>query len=66
MCLWMMDLEPQSAAADGFLSMVIKTGCSASLVALHEACRALQKGDCESALVAGTSLIMGPYIYIRC
>jgi acyl transferase domain-containing protein len=40
--------------------MVIKTGCSASLVALHEACRALQKGDCDGALVGGTSLIMGP------
>ena len=40
--------------------MVIKTGCSASLVGLHEACRALQSGDCTSAIVAGTSLIMGP------
>ena len=40
--------------------MVIKTGCSASLVALHEACRALQNGDCTSAIVAGTNLIMGP------
>ena len=40
--------------------MVIKTGCSASLVALHEACRALYSGDCNSAIVAGTSLIMGP------
>ncbi len=30
---------------------------------LHEACRALQKGDCTSAIVAGTSLIMGPTIY---
>ncbi|KAF6241032.1 hypothetical protein HO173_000826 [Letharia columbiana] len=41
-------------------SMVIKTGCSASLVALHEACRALHSGDCNGAIVAGTSLIMGP------
>ena len=41
-------------------SMVIKTGCSASLVALHEACRALQSGDCTGAIVAGTNLIMGP------
>ena len=40
--------------------MVIKTGCSASLVALHEACRALYSGDCNAAIVAGTSLIMGP------
>ncbi|KAI9741492.1 MAG: hypothetical protein M1818_004298 [Claussenomyces sp. TS43310] len=41
-------------------SMVIKTACSASLVGLHEACRALQCGDCDGAIVAGTSLIMGP------
>lgn len=40
--------------------MVVKTGCSASLVALHEACRALHSGDCIGAIVAGTSLIMGP------
>ncbi|KAF2016801.1 ketoacyl-synt-domain-containing protein, partial [Aaosphaeria arxii CBS 175.79] len=41
-------------------SMVIKTGCSATLVALHEACRALQLGDCSGALVAGSNLILGP------
>ena len=40
--------------------MVMKTGCSASLVGLHEACRALQSGDCSAAIVAGTNLIMGP------
>ena len=38
----------------------IKTGCSASPVGLHEACRALQSGDCTAAIVAGTNLIMGP------
>ncbi|KAI0377169.1 polyketide synthase [Hypomontagnella monticulosa] len=41
-------------------SLVIKTGCSASLVALHEACRALQSGDASAAIVGGTSLIMSP------
>lgn len=40
--------------------MVIKTGCSASLVSLHEACRAIQAGDCSGAIVAGANLIMGP------
>ncbi|KAI0508642.1 hypothetical protein F5B22DRAFT_658952 [Xylaria bambusicola] len=44
-------------------SQVIKTGCSASLIALHEACRALQNRDCSAALVCGTSLIMGPYVF---
>ncbi|KAL8643711.1 MAG: hypothetical protein Q9226_008169, partial [Calogaya cf. arnoldii] len=43
-------------------SMVVKTGCSASLVGLHNACRGLQSGDCTAAIVAGTSLIMGPYL----
>ncbi|KAF5009992.1 hypothetical protein FDECE_3829 [Fusarium decemcellulare] len=41
-------------------SMVIKTGCSASTIALHEACRALQSGDASSAVVAGTNIIMTP------
>jgi acyl transferase domain-containing protein len=30
------------------------------MVALHEACRALQSGDASAAVVAGTSLIMTP------
>lgn len=40
--------------------MVVRTGCSASLVALHEACMAISRGDCEGALVGGANLIMGP------
>jgi acyl transferase domain-containing protein len=40
--------------------MAIKTGCSASLAALHEAVRAIQNGDATAAVVAGTSLIMTP------
>lgn len=43
-------------------SLVIKTGCSASLVGLHHACQALLSGDCSAAIVAGTSLIMGPHL----
>jgi acyl transferase domain-containing protein len=38
-------------------SMAIKTGCSASATALHEACRAIQRGDASSAIVAGANLI---------
>lgn len=44
-------------------SMVIKTGCSASLVALHEACRVLQAGDAAAAVVGGSSLILTPKGY---
>ncbi|KAJ5989668.1 Acyl transferase/acyl hydrolase/lysophospholipase [Penicillium waksmanii] len=41
-------------------SMVIRTACSSSLVALHEACVAIGRGDCESAVVGGANLILGP------
>ncbi|OJI87738.1 hypothetical protein ASPTUDRAFT_61784 [Aspergillus tubingensis CBS 134.48] len=41
-------------------SMVVRTGCSASLVALHEACMAISRGDCEGSVVGGANLIMGP------
>ncbi|KJZ71022.1 hypothetical protein HIM_09587 [Hirsutella minnesotensis 3608] len=40
--------------------MTLKTGCSASLVALHEAARAIQSGDAAGAIVAGTSLLLSP------
>ncbi|KAF2676482.1 polyketide synthase [Lentithecium fluviatile CBS 122367] len=41
-------------------SMTIKTGCSAAMVALDSACKALRSGDCESAIVGGTNLILSP------
>ncbi|CAG8903343.1 unnamed protein product [Penicillium egyptiacum] len=41
-------------------SMVIRTACSAGLVALHEACLAISRGDCEGAIVGGANLIMAP------
>ncbi|MEM9446187.1 MAG: beta-ketoacyl synthase N-terminal-like domain-containing protein [Verrucomicrobiota bacterium] len=34
----------------------IQTGCSTSLVALHEACRSLVDGDCELALAGGVTI----------
>lgn len=39
--------------------MVVKTGCSSSLVCLHEAVRALQFGDCDAAIVAGSNILIG-------
>ena len=41
-------------------SMTIRTGCSSSLIGLHEACQAIRNGDCSSAIVAGTNLIISP------
>ncbi|KAJ5783184.1 hypothetical protein N7457_004958 [Penicillium paradoxum] len=41
-------------------SMVVRTGCSAGIVALHEACLAVSRGDCEGAIVGGANLIMAP------
>ncbi|KAM0323503.1 hypothetical protein ACHAQA_008783 [Verticillium albo-atrum] len=41
-------------------SMVVRTACSSSLIALHEACMALYSGECESAIVGGTNIILNP------
>ena len=38
-------------------SMVIRTGCAASLASLHEACCALRDRDCDGATIIGTSLL---------
>ncbi|PYH92913.1 putative polyketide synthase [Aspergillus ellipticus CBS 707.79] len=41
-------------------SMTVKTGCSSSLVCLDLACKAIRDGDCDGAVVGGTSLILSP------
>ncbi|PLB37997.1 ketoacyl-synt-domain-containing protein [Aspergillus candidus] len=41
-------------------TMTIETGCSSAMAGVHEACLSLQAGDCEAAIVAGTSLIISP------
>ncbi|KAF2267503.1 hypothetical protein CC78DRAFT_490418 [Lojkania enalia] len=45
-------------------SMTIRTGCSSALIGLHEACQALYNGDCSSAIVAGTNIIITPTMSI--
>ena len=45
-------------------SMTIRTGCSSSLIGLHEACQAIHSGECDSAVVAGTNLIISPTMTI--
>ena len=40
--------------------MTIRTACSSALVGLHESCVALQRSDCEAAVVGGANLIFAP------
>lgn len=41
-------------------SVTVRTACSAGLTGLNEACLAIARGDCESALVCGSNLVMSP------
>ncbi|KAJ6018051.1 fatty acid synthase S-acetyltransferase [Penicillium sp. IBT 35674x] len=41
-------------------SMTIRTACSASMIALHEACQSVASGECSGAIVAGSNIILTP------
>lgn len=45
-------------------SFTIDTGCSASMVAFHTACRAITTGECSSALVGGANLYLLPDLFM--
>ncbi|KAG4443875.1 hypothetical protein IFR05_000641 [Cadophora sp. M221] len=41
-------------------SVTVRTGCSASLIGMDQACMAIARGECTSAIVGGSNLIMAP------
>ena len=45
-------------------SITIDTACSSSLVALHQAVQGLRNGEATQAIVAGTTLLLDPAMYI--
>lgn len=45
-------------------AMVVKTACSSALTAVHLAIRALQVGDCDSAIAGGINLLLVPDISV--
>jgi acyl transferase domain-containing protein/thioesterase domain-containing protein/acyl carrier protein/SAM-dependent methyltransferase len=45
-------------------SMAIDTQCSASLIAVHEACEHIRRGECEMAVAGGVNLYLHPSSYI--
>ncbi|KAF7552333.1 hypothetical protein G7Z17_g4400 [Cylindrodendrum hubeiense] len=49
---YVFDLKGQSSTVD--------TGCSGSMVALHQACHGLRAGESKMAIVAGTQLVLTP------
>jgi len=45
-------------------SVTLDTGCSGSMVCLHQACTSLQTGESSMAIVGGTHLLLGPDLTI--
>ncbi|GAQ53472.1 SDR family NAD(P)-dependent oxidoreductase [Streptomyces acidiscabies] len=46
-------------------SVVIDTACSASLVAVHQACESIRRGECSYALAGGVNVAVHPDKYVH-
>ncbi|MFJ4269247.1 SDR family NAD(P)-dependent oxidoreductase [Streptomyces coelicoflavus] len=46
-------------------SMVIDTACSASLVAVHQACESIRRGECAYAVAGGVNVAVHPDKYVH-
>lgn len=45
-------------------SISVDAACSSSTYALHLACQSIRIGDCKSAFVGGSSLIVNPNMWV--
>jgi 3-oxoacyl-(acyl-carrier-protein) synthase/tryptophanase/pimeloyl-ACP methyl ester carboxylesterase/acyl carrier protein/NAD(P)-dependent dehydrogenase (short-subunit alcohol dehydrogenase family) len=52
----LLDLRGPSEAVD--------TACSSALVAIHRAVRAIQAGECETALAGGVNVLLNPDVFV--
>nr|BBJ56213.1 hypothetical protein SAVMC3_88420 [Streptomyces avermitilis] len=46
-------------------SVVVDTACSASLVALHQACESIRRGECSYAIAGGVNIAVHPDKYVH-
>ena len=46
-------------------SVVVDTACSASLVALHQACESIRRGECSYAIAGGVNVAVHPDKYVH-
>jgi acyl transferase domain-containing protein len=44
--------------------MTLDTGCSGSLVALHQACWSIQLGESNLAIAGGSDIMLSPNMFI--